>query len=232
MPKGAKYSQVARELKKEYLREHLKSVNALILSWMTELHLPEPLALEGRIWGWQLPYRSPRQNNPDDNHTLRRHLKSRALWSHHSNWERKLEEIWRLTEQVRLKAQVENEKRVAKKEWKYSEEYAPLALWKAFDMALGKIVNLSFTVPSGELGVSCGAYRIEESASTPEERLSVEDEYKRYISYLSRASTMKRLADSWQEARQLEGHILAIADKMQKSGDIFYVCGFCKHLWV
>jgi hypothetical protein len=230
MPKAKKYSQVAGELKKEYLREHLETIKTLIRSWISELHLPEPLAPNNQVWGWQYLYRLPRQDNPDDNHMLRRHLKSRALWSHHSNLERKLEEIWQLTEQVRLKAKVERKKQ--NKPWKYTEEYALIALWKAFDMALGKVIDLPFKVPNDQVGLSCGAYKIEDSANTPEARLSIEEDYRSFISSLSQNSMMKQLARSWLEASQLEVQMSSIADKMLKSGDIFYTCRFCRHLWI
>ncbi len=231
MAKAVKYSQVATELKKEYLRDHLESIKTLINSWISELPPPEPLAPNNRVWGWQSLYRSPRQDNPDDNHMLRRHLKSRALWRHHSNWELKLEEIWQLTEQVRLEAQAKKGKESVNRLWKYTEEYNLLALWKAFDMVLGKAIDLPFKVPDGQLGLSYGAYRIEESANTPEARLSIEEEYKKFISSLSQASTMKHLANSWVEASQLELQISTIAGKMLKSSDIFYMCRFCRHLW-
>lgn len=231
MAKAVKYSRVAGELKKEYLREHLKSIETLIRSWMSELYLPEPLAPNNRVWGWQSLYRSPRQDNPDENHMLRRHLKSRALWSHHSSWERKLEEIWQLTEQVRIAAKAKKEKQSVNKPWRYAAEYAPLALWKAFDMALGKAIDLPFKVPDNQLGISYGAYRIEESANTPEARLLIEKEYRRFIRSLSKTSTMKQLANSWLEVGELEVQMSTIADKMLKSGDIFYVCRFCRHLW-
>jgi hypothetical protein len=231
MAKAVKYSQVAGELKKEYLREHLESVKTLIRSWMSELHPPEPLAPSERVWGWQSLYRSPGQDNPDGNHMLRHHLKSRALWSHYSRWERKLEEIWQLTEKMRAKAKTKQEHQSVNKSWRYAAEYSPLALWKAFDIALGKAIDLPFKVPDNQLGISYGAYRIEESASTPEARVLIEEEYRRFIRSLSRTSTMKQLANSWLEAGELEVQMSTIADKMLKSGDIFYVCRFCRHLW-
>jgi hypothetical protein len=231
MAKAVKHSQIAKELKKEYLHEHLESIKTLIRIWISELHPIEPLAPNNRVWGWQSPYQSPRQGSPDDNHMLRHHLRSRALWSHHSSWERKLEEIWQLTNQVRLKAKVKKEKQSVKGLWRYTEEYAPLALWKAFDMTLRKAIDLPFKVPDNQLGLSYGAFRIEESANTPEARLLIEEEYKSFIRSLSRIPTMKQLARSWLEASQLETQMTTIADKMLESGDILYICRFCRHLW-
>jgi hypothetical protein len=231
MAKAVKYSQVAGELKKEYLREHLESVKTLISSWMSELHLPEPLASSERVWGWQSLYRSTRQDNPDDNHVLRHHLKSRALWSHHSSWERKLEEIWQLIKQVRAEAKTKEENQSANKLWRYSAEYTPLALWKAFDIALDKATDLPFKVPDAQLGLSYGAYRIEETVNTLDARLFIEGEYRKFIRSLSQTRTMKQLANSWLEIGELEVQMSTIAGKMLKSGDIFYECRFCRHLW-
>jgi hypothetical protein len=231
MAKAVKYSKVAEELKKDYLREHLESVKVLIRTWMSELHPPEPLAPIEQVWGWQSLYRSTSQDNPDENHMLRRHLKSRALWSHYSSWERKLEEIWQLTKQVRVEAKTREENQSANTPWRYSAEYLPLALWKAFDIALGKITDLPFKVPDAQVGLSYGAYRIEETVNTLEDRLFIEGEYREFIRSLSQIQTMKQLTNSWLEAGQLEVQITTIADKILKSGDIFYVCRFCRHLW-
>jgi hypothetical protein len=231
MTKAKKHSPVAAELKKEYLREHLEDIKTLIGSWMAELHPPDPLAPNDRVWGWQSLYRSSKQDNPDDNHMLRHHLKSRAIWSHYSSLERKLEEIWQLTEQVRLEAKTEKEKQSVNKPWKYTEEYAFVALWKAFDMALGKATDLPFKVPDDQLGLSYGAYRIEKSANTPEERSLIEEVYRSFISSLSQTATMNQLANSWLEGRRLEVQISTITNKMLKSSNIFFMCMFCRHLW-
>jgi hypothetical protein len=232
MANTIKHSEVAKELKKEYLKEHLESVKTLICSWRSELHPAEPLAPANHVWGWQSPYRSPREANPDDNHMLRHHLKSRALWSHHSMWERKLEEVWHFIEQARLKGKAMKDRQSMNSPFKYTCDYVPLALWKAFDMALGKAIELPFKVPDDQLGLCYGAYRIEESANTPKARAITQEDYKNFIRSLSQTAVMKHLADSWLEASQLEEQISTIADKMLKSGDVFYICGFCRHLWV
>ena len=230
MAKAMKHSDVARELKKDYLRDHLESVKSLIRDWMSELRAPSPLSPKDHIWGWQSLYHSTRLDDPDDNHMLRRHLKSRALWSHHSSWEQKLGEIWQLTERVRKEAEAMKES--IKGPWKYTEDYAPVALWKAFDVVLGKATDLPFIIPHDQMGLSYGGYLIETSANTRRDRLSIEEEYKRFVRDLSQTPTLKQLADSWLEANQLETQMLTIISKILKSGNIFYVCRYCRHLWV
>ena len=40
MPKSMKHSAVAREIKKEYLKEHLEQVEGLITEWIEQLRAP------------------------------------------------------------------------------------------------------------------------------------------------------------------------------------------------
>jgi hypothetical protein len=231
MAKQMKHSPVATELKKEYLREHLESIKSLVRRFISELHPPEPLAPNERAWGWQSLYRPPSENNPDDNHMLRRHLKSRALWRHYRNWEQKLEGIWQLIQQVRLIAEDRKNQLSENGKWKFTDESAPLALCKAFDIALGRPLNLQFKLPEDQLGLSYGAFRIEESAKTSEARLLIEEKYRKFIHYLSETSTMIELANSWLQASQLELQVSSLAEDALKSGDIFYMCRFCRQLW-
>jgi hypothetical protein len=231
MPKGVKYSPVAGELKKEYLREHLESVKTLIRDWMLGLHSPEPLSPNNHLWGWQSRYRLLTQDNPDDNHVLRHHLKSRALWSHYGQLETKLEEIWDLANNVRLEAKVMIEKQSTNSPRKYTQDYVPLALWKAFNLELGKTMGLTFRGSDDALGLICEAYEIEESANTTGQRQLIEKEFRSLITSVIRTPAMKDLTKSWLEAGQLEAQISMIADTTLKSGDIFYECRFCRHLW-
>jgi hypothetical protein len=231
MYKAMKHSQVAAELKKEYLREHLESIKTLIRNWIAGLHPPEPLAPNDRVWGWQSLYRPPIENNPDELHMLRHHLKSRALWSHYSNWQKKMEEIFQLIERVRLKAKARQKKLSMNRSRKYTEDYVPVALWKAFDMALGKAIDLPFKLPDDKFGLSYGGYKIEELANNAEGRISIEEEYRSFISSISQSSTMRCLANSWLEASQLEVQISTISNNIMKSGNIFYMCRFCRYLW-
>lgn len=231
MPKAVKYSPVAREMKKEYLKEHLETIKALIGSWMAELYAPEPLTPSSGIWGWQSVYSPPEENYPDNNHMLRRHLRSRALWSHHSSWQRKLESIWHLTEQVRAEAEAKHKQLSDNKQWQYTAEYTKVALWKAFDVAFGKGIDEWYKEPDEQVGLAYGAYKIEVSATSSEERSSIQAEHRELVSFLSQLTTMKQLVELWGGVEELQSQMGAIASKALKSGDIFYVCMFCKHLW-
>ncbi len=65
--------------------------------------------------------------------------------------------------------------------WKYASEYASIALWKAFDIIFGKVIDLTFKVPHDQIGLSYDAFRIEETANTPDARLLIEDEYRSFM---------------------------------------------------
>ena len=96
MTKPLKNSAIASEIKREYLKEHLEIVKKIIEDWISELVAPSPFAPLKDIWGWQSVYRPSAEQDPDSNHMLRRHLRSRALWYHHAAWVRKLENIWQI----------------------------------------------------------------------------------------------------------------------------------------
>ncbi len=104
MVKAVKYTTVAQEIKKEYLKEHLEQVKQLVKNWVSELSMPEPLSPHRGTWGWKSIYRPAIAIEPDNNHIIRHHLRSRTLWSHHGNWGRELDSIWHLINQVRQAA--------------------------------------------------------------------------------------------------------------------------------
>jgi hypothetical protein len=231
MPKAAKHSAVAEELKKEYLREHLDSVKSLIRDWISALAAAEPLAREDREWGWQCARRLPFHGCADEIHVLRRHMKSRALWSHCSDLELKLEETWQLSEAARSMAATRHNKTSRKSERIYTLDYLPLALWEAFNVADGKKISLAFKAPGDSNGLNHCGYKIEESATTQKVRADVEAEFCELVSDFSGTPAIKSLVNSWKEVRRMEGQILGIANNILKSNDIFYPCRFCRHLW-
>jgi hypothetical protein len=234
MAKAVKYSAVASEIKKEYLREHLEEIKKLISSWMKYLNAPEPLAPDKGIWGWQSVYNPTNALDPDNSHMLRHHLRSRALWSHHYRWQRGLEGIWHLTEKVREEAKTELNQRSIKRHREYTPEYTKIALWKAFDAAIKKPKddpNKWYKVPETKKGLSYGAYAIELTATSSEERSSIAAEHRKFITYLTKLKAMKQLVGSWRVVVELQSQMLTIASKKLKSGDILHVCMFCRHLW-
>jgi len=231
MTKPLKYSAVASEIKKEYLKEHLEKVREEIETWIFELATPSPFAAVKGIWGWQEVYRPTKEYDPDSNHILRRHLRSRALWHHHAEWERKLEGLWQLKNRVNEDADKEHEERLYKKVRSYTESYIPSAVWQGFEIAKGREIYINYKIPDDRIGVSYGAYRIENSVQSADDRALVEKEHKEFSKYIAGTKIMEKLVTLWKEIQDVQKTMYSIADKTFKSHDIFYPCRFCKHLW-
>jgi len=229
--KAVKYSTIAQDMRKEYLKEHLEKVKKLIEDWIPELKAPEPLSPYKGAWGWQSIYKPPTELEPDDNHILRRHLRSRALWSHHANWERKLDSIWDIA--AKLRQEVGDKYGTISKNTKrqYTDEYVTVALWKGFDLACGEEVDDWYKVPDDQPGVSYGAYKIELSAKTSNKRSLIISEHRDIIKYIAGLDYMNTLIELWKEVVRIQEHTQSISIRALKSADILYPCTFCKHLW-
>lgn len=231
MVKRVANSTMAKEIKKEYLKEHLDSVKTLIDSWIRELSTPPPFERQGSSWGWQAVYRPPLEQNLDENHMLRCHLRSRALWNHHTNWEQKLEPVWHLTNQVRKEVSDKHIEQLQDKQRQYTENYVGVALWKGFEVACGGRIDKWYKVPDDQKGVAYGAYKIEMSVTSSEERSSIEKEHLDFTYCVAGLKRMKKLVDLWREVIRLQERMQAIVSKALKSNDILYPCRFCRHLW-
>lgn len=226
MAKAVKYSEIGKEIKKEYLKEHLQEVRKLIGDWLPTLKVPP---LMSQNFGWESVYVPTAEQDNDNNHILRRHLKSRAFWSHHANWKLKLDNIWALTNQLRLDTNNEFQEHHGK--IIHTSEYYSVALWKGFDVASGREIDDWYKTPDDQIGVSYGAYKIELTATSETERSLVEKDHRQYISHIASNKDMTRLVEIWQEVNTLQDQMYSIGNKALKSGDILYPCMFCKHLW-
>ena len=182
-------------------------------------------------WGWSIIHRLSSEQNPDTNHMIRRHLRSRALWSHRANWEHKLENIWQLTGQVRDDIKKKHVKQSSSKQWHYTEDYVNIALWQGFEVACGRTLSLDYKVPDSKIGLSFGAHLIETSARSAKSRTLLEKEHGEFILGIAAAKEMKELADLWSEVAELQEAMRAMAEKALRSNDILYACRFCRHLW-
>lgn len=230
--KDIKNSLIAEELKKEYLREHLENVKTLINNWIPQLSAPDPFASSGGLWGWQAVYRPPIEQDLDNNHILRRHVRSRALWHHHANWEQILEEIWDLADKVREQAEVMYAKESVNGEGEYTDGYMGVALWKGFDIARGGVLKDWYKPSDERIGVNYGAYGIETSATVAEACLLVAKEHRALIHHVAALKGMKELAGLWRKLLKLQEQMQPIARKTLRSNDILYPCKFCRHLWI
>jgi hypothetical protein len=140
MAKEERVSPIVQEVKKEYLKEHLDDVKDLIRKWLPELKAPAPLDEQDGHWGWQSVYRASLEQDLDNNHILRRHLRSRTLWHHHATWERYLDNIWDLANGVRKQA-YEYAERAKKVQWQYDEVFLNTAAWRGFEEAAQKEIE-------------------------------------------------------------------------------------------
>ena len=231
MAKAVKYSAVAMELKKEYLKEHLDSVEKLIGEWLQKLLVPTPLTPDKGIWSWESVYKPTIEQDPDSNHMLRHHLRSRALWSHHANWSRKLESIWHLTSDVKEEADKKHKEQSLNKQRQYTDDYINTALWQGFEMACGNKLRIAYKTPDDQVGLSFGAYRIEGSVKSADERTLVEKEHHDFIYDIASLELLGALVDTWTEVLKIQQNMQALVTKALKSKDILYSCRFCKHLW-
>ena len=246
--------ETVAEVKKERLKKHLnEEVPKLILEWVKQLNAPGPfLYRDDDRWGWQSPYRLALEHDPDSNHVLRRHLRSRALWRHHADWEKAMDGIFELMKIVRQETDTKID--VAIKELQeagaggvggiptthYTPHYRGSALWEAFNLALGQKQGLSYHLNQtpGATGVYYGSYLIESSASSESQVAKIQKEHGNLIWVVAflRASKkeetiMEKIVIEWRKAEESAGKMKGLAMKTLKENDIFYTCRFCRRLW-
>lgn len=231
MAKNVGDSAVSLEVKKEYLKEHLSSVRSLIENWSQQIKASFPFAMEGVAWGWRSPYRPREGQDADNNHILRHHLRSRALWKHYSNWEKLLDEVWHLTGQVREHSGRLHLANSSDKTWQYTDDYFGTALWKGFEKALGKLVEKRYIVPDDHIGVFFGVYQIEKSVENEHDRRRVQEEHWDLINQVAELEETKELVHKWVEVMRLEEDMAKIGLTTLRSNNFLHPCRFCRHLW-
>ncbi len=222
--------EIATEIRKEYLKKHLDEVWNLADDWMHDLEAPGPLAPRAGAFGWHGIHVPIGEQTEDRNHMLRRHLRSRALWSHHANWSRRLDTVWRRVQQVRADA---NSAMLAGtgEERRYRDNFVATALWKGFDKAQGVEVGRLYSSLQNGVGVSYEGHTIDLSATNDAQRSAIEQEHWDSIDLAAELVPMRELVSAWGEVAESRDRILEIAGTALKSYDILYPCKFCKHLW-
>jgi len=233
MKKSNSFGEAVAEVKRERLKRHLDNeVPELIEEWLRQLNAPDPFSTikvnYGGFWGWESPYRPALEQNPDSNHMLRKHLRSRALWQYHTKWEGKLNNIFTLVKEIRGKT----DKKIGNPpDRKYTVHYRGTALWQAFRLALGFHPDKWYRPASPSPGLNYGATKIEEMAVSGGQRAVIETEHWGLIYDLASLGEMKELVDQWQEAVELATKMHDLAIKALKESAIFHPCRFCKKLW-
>ncbi len=232
MAKAVKHSEMAKEIKKDYLLRHLDEVEKLITDWIPQINAPAPFLLLDDNWGWLSVYRPTLEEIPDSKHVIRQHLRNRTLWKHHAEWERRLEAIWDLITKVRKKANDFYTHLSIKQTTLHREHYIGVALTAAFNsIYTGKPLKIQYQIPTDQHGVSCGDFKIELEATIDEERSFIQKGHTEYTHTITSFEEMKQLIGIWQDVEVLQERMKIIANEAIKSKDILYTCRFCRHLW-
>ena len=232
MGREIKDTELAKEIKKDYLMQHLEEVKRLASAWTGQLGAPSPFTPNWGVFGWQSRYRPVIEEDPDSVHMLRRHLRSRALWAHHATWERSLDLVW--GEIQELRGIVRHTAKGDHGRFDSDEErnFVGTATWEAFLLSLGRDTGMSYVAEDGSRGVSYGPnYRIDATALDSQEKSSVQREHEELISSLKKCPPMEGLVQQWREVLRVQEHMKLIATKLLKSSDILHACRFCRHLW-
>lgn len=255
MAKKQKSGEVIARVKQARLTKHLDEVEQTIRRWITELNAPEPFywseSEESESFG-RLPTTGPRgrsveeirlerwkswachsvyvpysEEDADTKHILRRHLRSRALWRYHAEWERALNRIWQLATPLCERAG----KMLAEKSGgkQLTEDYKGLALRDAFAFTLGQQPTKTYS-QRGTRGVWYDDILIEKTASA-EQKDAISQEHWQMMSELGRSKEMVDLAQEWQKTLALQEKIEGLTKKALKSSDFLNPCQFCRRLW-
>lgn len=221
-------STIEMEIKKDQLKKHLQEVEKLIDEWRPQLHAQRPFRISDSDI-WPINYKPALEQDPDYNHMLRKHIHSRAFWTHHADWERIITAIYE-TSSALLKTANDFTDEIADRTPHARPNYMfeRVALNDAFTWCAHRKFTRKYK-PEQRSGVRCGAYLIEEAAS-PQEVGIIEKLHIRLITMLKDSEPMKELIGNWKEAQRPEVHMHEIIDRIIKSGDFIFSCRFCKKL--
>lgn len=226
------------EIKKEMLKEHLADVIALAKRLESSLTgVPDPFYYQRDLgWGWQRPCKLWLEDQPDDKHTLKFHLRGRQLWLHYTQFKETSEEVWNLINAVRTKSGNVLAARPKSKKLEFTDAYLGSAIYTAFQLVLnGKKPGWEVKGNGDSAAViRFGTYVIENSAEKGTDKKSVkavEDELNALIRDIVRIPDMAKLKDEWLSMKDLSEKMSGLVRKALKGRDILYPCRYCKHLW-
>ena len=232
MAKAVKQSAVAVEIKKEFLMQHLELVERLLTEWIGQLNAPGPFSVYKGMLGWQSAYKPKLETEPDNNHILRSHVRSRALWRHHTDLELKIALAWSLVAKLREMTTGQLPLGKGDNAAGILKSYIGTALLAAFEaVRRSKLVSMNYKAPDDGIGVACGDFKIDNMVATREQRRAVQEKHRGLAIYLAEQKSMRQLVDCCQKIENLEQRMIQLATKTLKSRDILYPCRFCRHLW-
>jgi hypothetical protein len=180
-------------------------------------------------WALQTRYAPPTEQDAVANHMLRKHLRKRAIWSNHAQWELTLKRVTELAPAASNK--VSRLVEVHKGRWETTEDYEGTVMEKALDLATGQEREEPYwQKPGFSHGVWYGDILIEKSAG-PEEVAQVASDHRQLIQQAAQSEEMLSVAVEWGEVLKLQARMKELASKTLKSSDILYPCQFCRRLW-
>lgn len=254
MAKAKKSEEILAQVRRDRLNKHLNEVERIIQEWIIDLDTPRPFhwtpseesekfgrpsavplvrppeyfRLEPwKLWACHSVYATHAEQDTASNHILHKHLKKRALWKHHPEWQQRLNRIRQLGIPICERAtEMENEQAKGRE---LIEDYKATALLVALELALGHAPEKSYS-QRGARGVCYAGVLIEKSANT-QQMNEVAEEHWQMISELAQSKEMLELAKEWQQVLDLQEKMKELAQKAIKSSDILYPCQFCRRLW-
>ena len=223
-------SNIIMEIKKEHLKRHLDEVENLLGEWRHQLYAPAPFKVS-ETDARTVIYTPPLERDPDNNHILHRHVKSRMFWRHHSDWERKLRAIHQEADEL-LKLGTGYVEQLADRmpQIQPTAMFIRVALDDAFTWSSHKKISKKYEPVREGVGVWCGGIRIEE-ASTNEEVWLVQEAHHRLIVELRNSEAMTGIVGYWKDAKGSETRMIKLLSDVLKSGDFLYPCRFCRKLF-
>ena len=222
-------SEMVKELKKDRLQIHLLEIETLVVNWRLQLSAPIPFSSESSRT-WSAPYRPQLEQDIDSAHMLRKHVRSRALWKHHTDWGFNLDRVCSLAEPV-----VHYGKNLVTDftgkwaDFKFTDYFLWTAIEKAFLQVSGTSSGREYRHHSNQ-GLSFGSCVIEEVASN-QLMTVVENGHRELVKQLMKRLEWKEISGYWQEVKKSELSMGRLVTDVMKSSDIFYPCRFCRRLF-
>lgn len=220
-------SEIVKEIKKERLSRHFDEVDRVIRLYQPALHAPPPFRVtDGEPW--PRVYRPKVEQDSNANHMLRRHLRSRAFWKHHGDWERELEAIRGGGEgllqdiaAVYLAGLMEENNEI-----RPTRLFGRTALEDAFQEHDNMKVAGRYELRQ-EGGVNYRGHLIAEAA-TQENFESVKTAHWHLVDKMKSSPEMSVIGSLWETVKSHQISMGKILNDVVLAGDLIYPCRFCR----
>lgn len=225
-------TEMVTQIRRRWLEEHLGEVEALITGWLGQTNLGNPFYPPRDEGEWKEVYQSPIERDREQNHILRRHLRYRTLWGHHTRWQQLLPAFTELRKETLREA-----KRITEGKGQY---WVLTALWQAWERANNEPKSedeerdwekriSSYYRPDSppSPAVMFGGFAIGEKGEVKQVRAP----HLEMIRRLARLDSLKEALGVWSEIEDTGEKMREIGRRIVKSHDILYPCQYCRHLW-